>query len=439
VAELQANSARQTFPWRLFTALVLMALAIRGGVLWGLHTDLQKDPDGYAQIAEGLIRTGVYGREPYYGWQRDPLLIAPTAYRPPAYPLLLVNFVHRGKVSPLRVATAHLVLGVASVLLTFHLARQWVLPPSATFVAGLLIACDPILLRQSTLVMTETLATFLAIVALVALTRFSRRPTPFDAALAGAALALCALCRPTFYVWLALATVVTALLGTGLARRSTNILAFLGAAAVVISPWAIRNYVAFDRPVISTTHGGYTLALGNNSDFYEYLKENDSGEAWRASAMEATPIKNVWRASYTRELEADRWFHKFARDSIVDQPAMFAWACLLRLAWLWSPLPQRIDEDESTTTMLLRYAVAIWYVAVFALAIVGIAALRRRLLRTPWLWGVLLCIAFTAVHTFYWTNLRMRAPLMPVVALVAAAGAAAIARRWRSSPPVSTM
>jgi hypothetical protein len=36
-------------------------------------------------------------------------------------------------------------------------------------------------------------------------------------------------------------------------------------------------------------------------------------------------------------------------------------------------------------------------------------------------WGVLLCVAFTGVHAFYWSNLRMRAPLMPFVAVVAAA------------------
>jgi hypothetical protein len=45
---------------------------------------------------------------------------------------------------------------------------------------------------------------------------------------------------------------------------------------------------------------------------------------------------------------------------------------------------------------------------------------------------VLLCLSFTAVHTFYWTDLRMRAPLMPFVALVAAAGLAWLtARRER--------
>ena len=49
------------------------------------------------------------------------------------------------------------------------------------------------------------------------------------------------------------------------------------------------------------------------------------------------------------------------------------------------------------------------------------SAARLTMLRSPWDWGVLLCLAFTAGHPLYWGNLRMRAPLMPFVALVAAA------------------
>ena len=41
---------------------------------------------------------------------------------------------------------------------------------------------------------------------------------------------------------------------------------------------------------------------------------------------------------------------------------------------------------------------------------------------SSWLWGLLLVACLTAVHTFYWTDMRMRAPLMPVVALAAAGG-----------------
>jgi hypothetical protein len=35
---------------------------------------------------------------------------------------------------------------------------------------------------------------------------------------------------------------------------------------------------------------------------------------------------------------------------------------------------------------------------------------------------LLLAISFTAVHLVYWTDMRMRAPLIPAVALAAAAG-----------------
>jgi len=39
-----------------------------------------------------------------------------------------------------------------------------------------------------------------------------------------------------------------------------------------------------------------------------------------------------------------------------------------------------------------------------------------------WLWGLLLVGCLLAAHTVYWTDMRMRAPAMPVIALAAAAG-----------------
>jgi hypothetical protein len=40
---------------------------------------------------------------------------------------------------------------------------------------------------------------------------------------------------------------------------------------------------------------------------------------------------------------------------------------------------------------------------------------------SPWFWGLLLAVCLTDVHTIYWTDMRMRAPLVPVVALAVAA------------------
>ena len=37
------------------------------------------------------------------------------------------------------------------------------------------------------------------------------------------------------------------------------------------------------------------------------------------------------------------------------------------------------------------------------------------------IYALLLAACLTAVHTFFWTDMRMRAPVMPVVALATAA------------------
>jgi hypothetical protein len=221
-------------------------------------------------------------------------------------------------------------------------------------------------------------------------------------------------------------------------------------AAVVVSPWAIRNYRVFGKPIVSTTHGGYTFYLANNHDFYDDLQSDDSGLPWdsaqfgrnwqdsRYQSMERMIIvtsgfpksrPSPSLLSLHSDILIDKAAYFEARQVIRERPAMFAYSCLYRLRQLWSPLPHRLTADESLARTAMRYAVAAWYVAVYLLAAVGIWKLRGKLLAPPWLWGVLLCLVFTGIHTFYWTNLRMRAPLMPFVALVAAQGLAHIMGR----------
>jgi hypothetical protein len=76
---------------------------------------------------------------------------------------------------------------------------------------------------------------------------------------------------------------------------------------------------------------------------------------------------------------------------------------------------------------------ALWYVLLFLLAAIGAYAKGLDLGRVPWLWPVLMCLAFTVVHGVYWSDLRMRAPLMPAVCLLAALGARSVVR-WRGAP-----
>ena len=80
----------------------------------------------------------------------------------------------------------------------------------------------------------------------------------------------------------------------------------------------------------------------------------------------------------------------------------------------------------------MRIAVGMWYLGLFGLILMGVCDGRRLIWQPPWLWGLLLCISLTAVHCFYWSNLRMRAPLMPVLSVMAARGVRSLTIAWRS-------
>jgi hypothetical protein len=494
----QRSKHRSLPAWAWLAGLLVFTLIVRGGVLWAMRDNLRQDPDAYREIAENLLRHGEFalGKD-------DPANVQPprpTAYRPPLYPVVLSNLPSAGgrQISRAKVAALHLLLGVATAWLTWLTARRLLCrvepasaaragppesgagggpalakaslshPTIAPLLAGVLVVCDPILLNQQTLVMTETLAAFLAMLSLWCLARFDANRSWFNAALAGGAIGLAILCRPTFLPWLGLVVMVlifvrrknskfriqnsqSSLLGD-FGWRLGNLAGLVIVAAGVLSPWAIRNYRVFGKPIVTTTHGGYTLLLGNNQWFIDWIVTDREGLPWTPPAYDRHLLNRVdIRArssgspsgasfSVAEELAMDKLNYERAYHMIHRHPWGFSRACIYRVRQLWSPLPHRLTADESLARRSLRYVTAAWYCGVYLLAAVGIWGLVRQrgtpqrafptaLFQPPWVWGVLLCLAFTAVHTFYWTNLRMRAPLMPFVALLAAAAVGSGPRR----------
>jgi hypothetical protein len=518
----RAVASRYLCPSVSICGLILLCCALRGGALLlladGLRAD--NDPDGYWRLAKNLVEHGTYGENNASVKGDSPIFVdtnigtvpVPTAYRPPLYPMLLTGCVACGEYGRVAVGVLHVLLGVATVGMVFALGRRWGLGCRGAAVAALLVACDPILLSWSAQVMTETLATFLTTAGLLALTRTEQRRhestiagsqrlaecagvcgespgavgsrllgsslfrgSVVGQALAGIVLGLAALCRPAFLLWTFAAGVVlwrqhfvrririnTNSRGPTARGRIAHAIAFPWAfclgVILVLTPWAIRNQIQFGRPIITTTHGGYTLLLANNPAFYDWLRTGAWGSVWQADQFNAD-----WDARRPAdELQADRQAYAEAIETIRSEKSTFFHACLVRIGRFWSPLPHQLTTDETPLRRLSRYAVALWYLAEFALVLLGMwrLAVQRgegrgergekedeggerkreggRVLRvalrlppsalplspSPWLWGFLLVACLLASHTVYWTDMRMRAPIMPVVALVAAAGLA---------------
>lgn len=422
---------------RLLFALCLLGLALRGLVAWQRSGELGEDRDAYLGIAASLRDGRGYS---------TPGSTQPTAYRPPLYPLLLAA-------SPfpdvdVRVAVVNLACGAATVWLTGVLGLRLGLSPVCAALAALLVAIDPLLVRYASQPMTESLCTLLVAGLLLACDVERLHQSLWRSAIAGLLFGLCALCRPTVWSFAAmmLAWGLMELICLGLGRRRSiatecppafdtdprrvllrTALGLLGC-LVVVGPWVLRNQRALGAPVLTTTHGGYTLLLGNNPAFYAEVVRQPWGTVWDGSRG---PGQQAWAESIERELlrqqvqgevARDHWMSARAWESMRADPAGCARASLLRLTRFWHVAPSGPAAEGWPTPLLL--GVAVFYLVQWGAVIVGgLGALRSRDVR----WGPLLLLiaGFTVVHLLYWSNVRMRAPLVPALALLAARGGCA--------------
>lgn len=463
---------------------------VRSAALVLNHQALSADPDAYREIARGLALCKTFGIVSFasdiQGSDSVPVAI-PTAFRPPLYPWVLSWFTEPdGSLANQTVAFLHLFFGLLTVGMTFLIARR-ILPMrqsqreseqtprpgmplnperrlwAASF-AAILVMIDPLLIQSSSLVMTETLATLLAtacwwlwlrlldaITTDESLGNAVTRRVMGSGLLLGTAFSLAYLCRPTFIVWPALIGVY--LVGWGLKRKSGRPLfaaiAMLLMVAITVGAWTARNLKELGHPVWATTHGGYTLLLGNNPPFYEHLRTTGASKVpfWRQNwdpqyfferweeRHEGEPrAAAFWERNRERaassdlggnekpavvrgELAEDRLAYETAKALIQRDPQGFLLACRWRWERLLSPLP--LQTGDRPSKMLL--AVGGFYTLTFLLVFSGLWRLRYELAMPEWAPAITLCVALAAVHTIYWTDMRMRAPAVPVLSILAAA------------------
>ncbi|MCA9076615.1 MAG: hypothetical protein KDA93_16445 [Planctomycetaceae bacterium] len=407
-------------PGGLVWGVLLLAAIARVSVLWGWSDNLSDDRDVYLAIAEGVAEGRGYS---VHGTN------IPTAFRPPLYPVMLA--VTGTSRSPFGRALLHLVLGVGTVWLTVVIACRFGLSRRLALFAGAIVAVDPLLLRYTTFPMTETLATFLATALLGCLTMPSSRHQQL---LTGFVFGLNVLCRPTVWVFAGLMGLwwISRRLVSMRESQPSEPLSFpwltMAAGLLTVLPWVVRNTIVMGHPILMTTHGGYTLLLGNNPRFYEEVVNQPWGTVWDGShgAGQEVWVEEVNRqmdeAGVTGEVDRDRWLGQRARETMQEQPGMFVRACLLRLRRFWSLAPQ--GEAGAAIPSQLRLPVITFYGGIFLLAAVGLIRIfipRPSCFQlTQWLPVVLLIATFVSVHLVYWSNARMRSPVVPAIALLAA-------------------
>lgn len=358
------------------------------------------DPDNYLPLARSIVRGEGLSR-----------LGKPTAYRPPLYSIVLAPLLGvSGEHWRIPVAALHLALGAGAAGFVGLTARRLGMSKPRVLAAGLIVAMDPVLAWQARHVMTETLAAFLIAAALAALTNRCR----WSPLASGALLGLSALCRPSLLPGAGLVAMAGLAAWPGNSRERTWRGAGIAlAVAITLTPWAVRNYRTFGEFVWTTTHGGYTLALANNEVYYRDVLNGPPGAVWTGRNQ------RLWWDSVHRstagltEPEADRRL----RDSVLElaktEPRQFARACLARLGSFWGLAPAAVVYGKGVQALTFLWTAPLWVALAWGLA-------RPPAWRWPLIAAPAMILGLTAVHALYWTDMRMRAPIVPAIALVAA-------------------
>jgi hypothetical protein len=387
---------------------------------------LNVDRDAYLEIA-GHLAAGE-------GFSKD-LPPHPTAYRPPLLPLLIAAILKLGG-SPYVLGLVHIALGTLCTALTFRIGQLLQLG-WASVVAAALVAIDPLLLQNTVLPMTETLCATLVVLWCWVVLEFQTVDTiqissrTWRPLLHGASFGLICLCRPAFLgaamlaaAWICLQTIRLWQTETERPkwRQMTHaaIWSSIGL-AMMIAPWTIRNAIVMSKMTPATTHGGYTLLLANNPAFYHEVIIQPWGTTWQEASLRR------WQEQLEVELEKegigrdqevarDRWMYRQAYSNIRGEPVLFVRACLWRAVRFWDVAPRQTSGGYSR--------IAIWGSSVFyGSVLIGIFVGLIRLHPIEWKkWRILLLLPLTlwVTHWFYWTDMRMRAPVVPILALLAA-------------------
>ena len=445
--------------WRAWFVLLVFVALLRSATVWQGWNSLRDDPDAYAQLAVSLANSGAYG------FQVEADQVRPTAFRPPLYPWLLSWLVADGKVSVVGLATGNVLLSLLIAALAASVANR--LRLAWPIMAGVWVTMDPLLSRASQLMMTELLATFLGLLAwwlwlalwpnlptcsLDAQNKNSRSmPQWFALYALGLVLGLSILARPTAAVWFLLFAACMLLVGCQCwKRRILDSVTVSICVLICVVPWTLRNWSQLGVPIWATTHGGYTLLLANNPSLYQHFEKNGPDRNWNVERFNAAWASRgivdkelllqdeYWQREPSDttttesapsdrptvqvhslgELADDQLAYEIASQTIREHRGTFLLSCLYRTGWFWALWPNGVGLVTAT-------AFGGWYFFIFAYAIVGVgkAVYERKWTQMGWVrsWlpGLLLLVSLSLVHSVYWSNMRMRSPLMPCVYMLA--------------------
>jgi 4-amino-4-deoxy-L-arabinose transferase-like glycosyltransferase len=284
----------------------------------------------------------------------------PTAAHPPLYPTVLAGWSLLGGDSVLAQRSLGALFGAITIVLIALIGKR-IGGERVGLIAAGIAALYPLFVAADGAPMSESLYGLLIAASLLVALRLHEHKSVRLAAALGALIALAALTRSE-------ALLLLVLVGLPLTfRRWRAALALLAACAVVLAPWTIRNWSAFDRFTL-ISHNDSTVLAGANCD--QTYHGPDLG-SWRFDCISSRKTLNEGKQAATWRREGI----DYARDHAGRLPAVVP-VRVLRTWDLWQPRRQ-LDLAEGRAKWAEGAGVIVYFL-LMPLAILGAVLFWRR-------------------------------------------------------------
>jgi 4-amino-4-deoxy-L-arabinose transferase-like glycosyltransferase len=410
---------------RVYAALALVAALPRLAVLLYERGDILAEyTEKSDEFARVFVDSGTFGFIPD----------VPSAWTQPLYGFFLIPVYGTIGRSWAAVGLVQVAVAVATALLVYELGRRFV-SPRAGVLAAALATLNPYLIWHDVHVNREILDGLLAVaLTLLVLLAAERRSLALCAA-AGAVAGLAILGNSR------LAALPLVLAGfVALSGRTRRAVAggalLLVAAALVVTPWLVRNKTEIGCWALTTD--AKALWKANNEQTYDVL----AGGGWIDQVRDppgVPPTPEMAWGIYVNndelvlvdECEQMRDYQQRVFDFWRDHPGEKAKLAAQATGMLWDPRPTRAEGQPGTGSWLetiRRRLAPLWFLPLFVAAIAGLWLVPRRL---AVLAGLLLGYTTLTAIAFAGAT-RYRVPWDFLLAVLAAPALLALAGRLGS-------
>ncbi|HKV45496.1 MAG TPA: glycosyltransferase family 39 protein [bacterium] len=411
VRDLQAAEGEERL---LLVALFLFALLVRVIMIAqtiGFHTPGTAEPAADSRIHLALVQSLLT----HHGYSLNG---RPTAITPPLYVFFLASL-YRASADPALVRFVQAFLGAMGCVLLYAIGRRLV-GPTTGVVAAVILGLHPLIAYLAGLHLTENLFLFLLLLVLLQSQRVAERPTPLAVAGLGGLFGLATLTRAVFLGFLPFVLVWAIGLWGWRNPVGYRVFALVAvAAAIVILPWTVRNYVALGALVPVQGNGGMVFWAGNNP-------RSDGQMVWPTGQTWADgppPDDGMYGWRGVGPAEENRRYVGAAVSWIRHHPRDYLRLLAHKLERLYG-FSRAADARE----LAVPFAVIAFHVGLLVAALGGLVVTVRRWKSVALLLGLIVFTNLTAL--LFSGGTRYSVPMMPSLIILAAA---ALTTAWSAS------